>query len=272
VAVRSDTGSFFGRTVRERRQVDLVLVDSWHPAGSHLPRHTHQHAYFCLNHGGCYGEVYGRRRRDCRPGMVVFHPPGEPHSETHHTPVASLNVELGATWLHRLADAGLRADAPAELEDPATTRAAGRLLAELGQGDPDSDLAVESATWEILSALVGERTMPGGMPRWLRSARERLEGNFSQSVSVRGLAREAGVHPVHFAAVFRRFHGCSVGEYLRRLRLQYTRQRLADPEVPLAQVAAEAGFADQSHLTRTFKRFTGMTPGRYRTLLPFKTG
>jgi AraC family transcriptional regulator len=41
--------------------------------------------------------------------------------------------------------------------------------------------------------------------------------------------------------------------------------------IPLALVAAEAGFADQSHLTRTFKRFTGMTPGRYRTFLLFKT-
>jgi AraC family transcriptional regulator len=203
--------------------------------------------------------------------MLVFHPPGEPHSETHHTAVASLNVELGASWLHRLTEAGHPLDAPAELDDPETTRTAQRLLVELGSGDPDCNLAVESLTWEILSALVGERTAPAPMPGWLRSAREMLDGHFSEPVSVRHLARQAGVHPVHFAAAFRRFHHCSPGEYLRRLRLRYTRQRLADPEVPLATVAAEAGFADQSHLTRTFKRFTGMSPGRYRTLLLFKT-
>ncbi len=271
MAARSEAQGFFGRTLRERREADLLLVDSRHPAGSHLPRHAHERAYFCLNHGGFYGEVYGRRRRVCRPGMVVFHPPGEPHSETHHTAVASLNVELGASWLRRLADAGRPLDAPAELEDSETTRAAERLLVELGHGDPDSDLAVESLTWEILSALVGERTITRGIPRWLRSAREMLDGHFGEPVSLRGLARQAGVHPVHFAAAFRRFHGCSVGEYLRRRRLQYTRARLADPEVPLAQVAAEAGFADQSHLTRTFKRFIGMTPSRYRTFLLFKT-
>jgi AraC family transcriptional regulator len=201
----------------------------------------------------------------------VFHPPGEAHSETHHTAVASLNVELGASWLHRLAEAGRTLDSSAEREDANTTQAASLLLAELRRRDPDSPLVIESLASEILQALVGEPAASRMGPRWLRSARELLDGRFDEPVSLRGLAREAGVHPVHFAAAFRRFHGCSVGEYLRRRRLQYARRRLANTEVPLAQVASEAGFADQSHLTRTFKRFTGMTPSRYRTFLLFKT-
>jgi AraC family transcriptional regulator len=203
--------------------------------------------------------------------MVVFHPPGETHSEVHHTEVASLNVELGASWLRRLADAGRTLDSPAEREDVHTTHAASLLLAELESGDPDSTLAIESLTWEILFALGGEPIATQMAPRWLRSARDLLDGHFDEPISLSGLAHEAGVHPVHFAATFRRYYGCSVGEYLRRRRLQYVRRRLADPEVPLARVAAEAGFADQSHLTRTFKRFTGMPPNRYRTFLLFKT-
>ncbi len=79
------------------------------------------------------------------------------------------------------------------------------------------------------------------------------------------------MHPVHFAATFRRYFGCSVGEYRRRRRIQLAHDKLADPELTLAHVAADVGFADQSHLTRAFKRFTGMTPGEYRTFLTFKT-
>jgi AraC-like DNA-binding protein len=75
---------------------------------------------------------------------------------------------------------------------------------------------------------------------------------------------------VHFAAVFRRHYGCSVGEYLRRRRVHRARQRLAETDLPLAEIATEAGFADQSHLTRMFKRFVGLTPGQYRTFLAFK--
>ena len=272
MAARNQAGRFFGRELHARREADLLLLDAWHPAGSRLPRHAHDQGYFCFNHGGTYQESYGRRRRICRPGMVVFHPPGETHSEIHQTAVASLNVELGASWLRRLADAGRMLDSPAEREDADTGAAASLLLAELGRRDPDSALAIESLAWEILFTLGGEPAATRMAPRWLRCARELLDGRFDQPVSLRGLAREAGVHPVHFAAAFRRFHGCSVGEYLRRRRLQYVHRRLANPEVPLAQVATEAGFADQSHLTRTFKRFCGMTPSRYRTFLLFKTG
>lgn len=110
-----------------------------------------------------------------------------------------------------------------------------------------------------------------GSPHWLADARELLDATWQQAPTLRGLATQAGVHPVHFAAAFRRHHGCSTGEYLRRKRLQFARKQLANRELSLAQIASDAGFADQSHFTRAFKRFAGVTPGHYRTLLAFKT-
>jgi AraC family transcriptional regulator len=110
-----------------------------------------------------------------------------------------------------------------------------------------------------------------GRPRWFANARELLDVCFDAAPSIHELAAEAGIHPVYFAAAFRRYAGCSVGDYVRRRRIEYARRRLADRDVPLSDLALEAGFADQSHLTRTFKRFTGMTPAQYRTFLRFKT-
>jgi AraC family transcriptional regulator len=78
------------------------------------------------------------------------------------------------------------------------------------------------------------------------------------------LALEAGVHPVHLARVFRARHGISPGEYLRRRRLDWAAHRLAESAVPIADIALEAGFADQSHLTRSFHRWMGLTPLQYR--------
>lgn len=86
------------------------------------------------------------------------------------------------------------------------------------------------------------------------------------------VAGQVGVHPVHFAATFRRFVGCSLGGFLRRRRFERARQRLADPSMTLAQNAADVGLADQSNFTRTFKRRSGMTPSGYRASLGFKTG
>ena len=99
-----------------------------------------------------------------------------------------------------------------------------------------------------------------------------IDAHLQKPPALRTLAGEAGVHPVYFAAAFRRFYGCSPGEYARRRRIDFARKQIANPELPLARIAVDAGFADQSHLTRVFKRFTGLTPREYRTFLAFKTG
>jgi AraC family transcriptional regulator len=66
------------------------------------------------------------------------------------------------------------------------------------------------------------------------------------------------------AREFRACHGMSVGEYGRRVRLSWAATELVSGDRSLAEVAAEAGFADQSHFTRLFKRHVGTTPARYR--------
>jgi AraC family transcriptional regulator len=271
MGTRLARGRFFGQA-RARHEVDdLVLIESHHAAGSRVPRHSHERAYFCVNFGGTYVESYGRRRRRCQTGMLVFHPPGECHEEDHHSHVASLNVELGGEWLRRIAELVAPLDQPAEFGGDDIAAAGAEVLRELRRADRHSSLAIEGLTLEILAAAARRRqVVDRSAPRWLHDARDLLDAQTGPA-SLHAIAAEAGVHPVHFAATFRRFLGCSVGEYQRRRRFEHARQKLADRELTLAQVAVDAGFADQSHLTRTFRRFTGMTPSRYRTFLGFKT-
>jgi AraC family transcriptional regulator len=73
-----------------------------------------------------------------------------------------------------------------------------------------------------------------------------------------------GVHPVTLARGFRRAYGCSVGAYLRRLRVARAAQRLAETDDALAEIALEAGFADQSHFSNLFRRETGVSPSAFR--------
>lgn len=262
-------GRFFGRTLRRRSVAGLTMADVLYPAGVRLPRHTHERAYFCLIRRGCYTESYGRRTRDCRPMTLVFHPPGEPHPQTFRDcPVASFNVEIGSDWLHRASEMSCHLDQPAEFQGGEVASLGERLFDEFARKDPDSALSIESLTLEILAASARACIAPdrARQPRWLTQARDLLNIRFREPLTLTAIAREAGVHPVYFAASFRHFEHCSVGEYLRRRRLEYVRRALAQPDLPLADIALDAGFADQSHLTRTFKRFTGKTPGEYRKL------
>ncbi|TML40685.1 MAG: helix-turn-helix transcriptional regulator [Actinobacteria bacterium] len=105
---------------------------------------------------------------------------------------------------------------------------------------------------------------PGRRAARLRSAEELLRARLSDRLGLGELAETVGVHPAYLARAFRAHYGLSVGEYGRRLRLAWAAAELAGGETPLAEIATEAGFADQSHFTRVFKRHVGATPARYR--------
>jgi AraC family transcriptional regulator len=73
-----------------------------------------------------------------------------------------------------------------------------------------------------------------------------------------------GVHPDHLVHAFRRQYHCTVGEYVRQLRIEFACRQITSSDMPLAEIAVEAGFADQSHFTKTFKRLVGMTPSEFQ--------
>jgi AraC family transcriptional regulator len=146
-----------------------------------------------------------------------------------------------------------------------------RLYREHKQMDACSMLTIEGLVLEML-AFVGRmkdvKEQPG--PAWLSRAIDLLHSEFRTNLKVQDIANVVGVHPFHLSRVFRTVHRQTIGEYVQRLRVSYACKQLAVPEIDLAEVALAAGFADQSHFTRVFKNFTGITPGVYRHMLTTK--
>jgi AraC family transcriptional regulator len=87
---------------------------------------------------------------------------------------------------------------------------------------------------------------------------------FDERLTLDALAERAGVSVFHAARVFRRVTGTSLHQYQQEVRLRHALTLLLDTELPLAQVALDAGFSSQPHLTRLFHRHYGTTPGRVR--------
>jgi len=101
-------------------------------------------------------------------------------------------------------------------------------------------------------------------PRWLGQALDLLREQYSEPLTVGHIATSVGVHPVYLARGFRRFCRCTIGEYIRQLRIEHACRELCSSDISLAAIASDAGFSDQSHFSRTFKRFMDMTPAQYR--------
>ncbi len=100
----------------------------------------------------------------------------------------------------------------------------------------------------------------------VRRAREYIEAHYGQDTSLEQLARVANLRPFHLARVFRDQVGLPPHAYLTQVRVKRVKALLAQGW-PIAQVAFEVGFADQSHLSRRFKGIVGMPPGQYRKIV-----
>ena len=135
-----------------------------------------------------------------------------------------------------------------------------RMYYKFREMDDESLRTLEQALLEGQSVTNSGRRFP----QWLERVRNILEQRFAEPFKLSEIAAEAGVHPVHLAREFRKHYGASVGEYLRRVRIEYACRELMGSNVAVTNIAFAAGFADQSHFSRTFKRLCGTTPGRYR--------
>jgi AraC-like DNA-binding protein len=96
----------------------------------------------------------------------------------------------------------------------------------------------------------------------IRRARAFLEAHYTQNVSLEQLSGIVGVSSFHLTRLFRETVGLPPHAYLNQVRI-FQAKKLLTLGQPIAEVAFETGFADQSHLTRHFKRIVGVTPGQY---------
>jgi AraC family transcriptional regulator len=256
----------FGKVTR-RELADFSLVESIYPASSVMARHTHELAHISIVLRGAYAERYGRRERLAEPSLLVIHPPDEDHSVTFQSAGARVfSIHLNSLWLERVRDYSKILDSPADFSGGYPASLALRLYREFREMDEVAPLMIESLALEIIAAASREQASPAEhkLPRWLEQARELLHATFTGQVTLAAVSAAVGVHPVYLASKFRKHYRCTVGEYVRRLRLEAACRELSGADAPLSDIASSVGFYDQSHFTNAFRRHIGMTPAQYR--------
>ena len=232
-----------------------------------LPPHEHDRATFFVMLEGGFDLLLLRRPFECLPAMTTVQPTGARHTNRmspQGARVLAIQPDVRERPLPRACESLL--SAPSQMKTPRLFHLAWAVARELERPGEASDLYVEGLAFEMLALATRRRPSEAERrpPAWLARAEELLRDRFLQGVSLEELAREAGVHRVHLVRTFRRHLGVSPGEFARELRLQWATDRLARSDESLAAIAHEAGFTDQSHFGRIFKRFTGLTPNRYR--------
>jgi AraC family transcriptional regulator len=245
----------------------MEAVDAFDiPAGTRFRRHAHSSVHICAVLAGGFVEREGGGWRDVGPG--TFRVSGAARHDCDFGPAGArcLLLEVDDSALGAVA-------APRFLPaDGSLTALARRIDAATSDAGPAPAFDVPGLTAELLAQIARRLAgRSGPPPPWLGRVRELLHDT-AGTLPVALLARESGVHRVHLARTFREHVGVPITTYARQLRLREARLLLAAGELPLAGVAARAGFADQSHLTRAMRETWGITPGALRCALhPYKT-
>ena len=252
--------------MRRRDIAGFCLTESVYPEGLRLSPHCHSHGYLSYVLSGSYTEKYAACTSACPQGSLRYLPPGELHENEFHAKVRCLLVKIDPLSLRRLGDHASVLSKPGEVMGLASAWLANRMVREFQADDDVAPLAIEGVLLEILAESARTIGDGGGSnaPSWLRRVREALEDSYLLAPSLAELARIAGVHPVHLSREFRKHYQSTIGEYVRKRRIEYASHLLANTGTPLSEVALMCGFSDQSHFCSMFKSHTGLTPAKFR--------
>jgi AraC family transcriptional regulator len=263
-------GQFYGAIQRKNESCRVIFTDLVHTAPRQLPLHAHQLAFFALVLQGQYGERYARTHKQFGPFSLMYRPAGIPHQdEIGPRGVRFFEMELRPDWQASIADCS------GNLSDPSDDERGGELLWHAlkiyrftrSSALPD-ELCLESLLAEMV-ALVARlpRETASQPPGWLSKIMDRLNSEYCRHLTLAEVSADAGVHPVHLSRVFRRFVGEGICDYVHRLRIREACRRMLLPQNSMSAISMDTGFADQSHFTRAFRKFTGATPTAFRAAL-----
>ena len=260
---RLQPGQNFGAMTTSIRSGGLAINTADHTPGMRVPRHEHANAYVCVVMAGAFDLQLARGELECAAGTLIAHPAGHTHANRFSDQHGHcLNVHVSDAWSDERALRDWFADYR-HVRLGASSPALLRLAHEMRCEDSAAPLAASAAGIDLLAEAMRASTAPALAPPWMRRVMDRLEADLAQPPTLSELADEVGLHASHVSRAFRQACGETVGEYLRRRRVEQAERLLAGPQ-SLAEIAALAGFADQAHFTRVFRRRFGITPGARR--------
>jgi AraC family transcriptional regulator len=216
---------------------------------------------------GAFTEMWRGGSIACTSSTLKITPAGERHcNQFSRGDVRGLLIEADDAQVGAIRPHSAVLDERMSFQGGLVSGMARRVYDEMRRMDAASPLAIEGLLLELVASAsrVQEQNGRRERPRWLEDARDRIHVELTTRPSLTSLAHSVGVHPVTLARAFRRAFGCTVGEYVRNLRVERAARRLADTDLSLAEIALAEGFSDQSHFSNLFRRHTGLSPFQFR--------
>ncbi|SHM41691.1 transcriptional regulator, AraC family [Chitinophaga jiangningensis] len=256
-------GHFLGQTSTSFAVNEVMISRTAYHAPVFEGWHCHEHLHLTLLLEGGNEESRSGSCVEVMAGNLLWYHSGEMHrnAKTRH-PSVNINLEIPEVLLRERGLSFHTLTASPLLQDKAKY-AMLKLLREITIADMHTGTAVDALLNNIFTAPAVKANIP---PQWVATVAQLLQDRWADTVSLDEMAAAAGVHPVTISKYFPSYFGCSLGYYLRKIKIDRALVLLRTGKYSLTEVAYRCGFFDQSHFIRVFKSHTGMLPKVYRQL------
>lgn len=260
-------GEYSGTTIQRLRIQNILLTENKFPPNLSIEEHSHAYPHFTIMLDGGFTETYDGQQFQCEKGSVLIVPEGQPHTDVIGPNGAhSLSIEISRSLVKFLSLESDLLSSPKVVNDLSLKPRTLALRKLFIQSPTASHFELHSAAMQVIlgvfqSVKVEECTTK---PRWLVMVIQELNRDSLELPTIQELARLAGVSPAHLSRTFRQATGQTILEFHRQNRLKIAAEKIIASSDSLAVIAADTGFCDQAHFTKSFKAEFGITPSDYR--------
>lgn len=229
---------------------------------SPLHYHENPHISFLLQGGHIEKRINGEFER--LPSDILFCNGGEPHQFiTKKFPSRNINLELDYEFLrqYEISETNINEAVSKNID-------AKFLMLKMHKELLTNDSFTETSIQMLLLSLVNDsnKLNKRNKPKWILLLIEILNDRWNEQLTLNELCTLTQVHPVTISKHFTKYFPCTLGEYVRKLKINKSIGLIKNQNRSLTDIAFECGFADQSHFTRTFKDITGWLPKKFQQL------
>ncbi|MEO8209428.1 MAG: AraC family transcriptional regulator [bacterium] len=262
------TGRFYGQTNKTIHLCGITLTDTEYTHDK-VDWHYHENAYFTFILQGNIIEGNKREVYNCSAGSLLFHNSQDPHYNIKPKGFTrGFQIELESGWFDRFSFNPDKLTGSINISNPDIKLLLYKIFMETKIDDADTSLSIQSLLLQTLSQMLPfKKTKSKNIPEWVKNVKEILHDNVSEKLNLEAMSNELNIHPVHLSRDFSKYFYCTIGEYIRKLKIEKSLSLLSNKKISLTEIAYECGFSDQSHFLRCFKKINGIKPSVFRKVL-----
>lgn len=256
-------GEYTGDVVRRLNIDGSIITNTHYSTKKNNPDwHFHENFHVCFVFQGGKAETNKNSVFTKKEGSIFSYHSGEKHRWISHEPISkSANIEIGTDFFKKyaLSENLIKENIYRNIDSKFIML---KMQNEMMESTVDSSTSVHSLLLELVSG--SNKSQTSHIPYWAIALNELLHDNWNEQLTLKDMSKAIGIHPVTISKYFRKYFGCTLGEYQRKLRIDQSIQLIKNSNQSLSEIAFHCGFADQSHFIRNFKKMTGFLPKHFQ--------